>query len=68
MNNDDDDDDEDEESETREATAKLGGKKIDCEVTEWKRTACNVTCGEGYRFKSRAIIVSPFTHIILQMT
>lgn len=33
-------------------------EKIDCDVTEWKRTPCNATCGEGYRWKSRAIIVS----------
>lgn len=33
-------------------------EKIDCDVTEWKRTSCNATCGEGYRWKSRAIIVS----------
>lgn len=32
--------------------------KVDCEVTDWKRTPCNSTCGEGYRWKSRAIIVS----------
>lgn len=32
--------------------------KIDCEVSHWKRTACNATCGEGYRWKSRSIIVS----------
>lgn len=33
-------------------------EKIDCEVTEWKRSSCNSTCGDGYRWKSRAIIVS----------
>lgn len=32
--------------------------RIDCEVTHWKRTACNATCGEGYRLKSREISVS----------
>lgn len=32
--------------------------KIDCEVTEWKRTPCNASCGEGFRWKSRAIVVS----------
>jgi Kunitz/Bovine pancreatic trypsin inhibitor domain len=34
------------------------GEKIDCEMTQWKRGICNVTCGDGYRWKSRAIIVS----------
>jgi hypothetical protein len=32
--------------------------KIDCEVSQWKRTVCNASCGEGFRWKSRAIIVS----------
>lgn len=32
--------------------------RIDCEVTHWKRTACNATCGEGFRLKSREISVS----------
>lgn len=36
-------------------------EKIDCDVTEWKRTPCNATCGDGYRWKSRAIIVSFMT-------
>lgn len=33
-------------------------EKIDCEVTAWKRTPCNVTCGEGFRWKFRDIVVS----------
>jgi spondin-1 len=33
-------------------------EKIDCEVTHWKRMVCNATCGEGYRWKTRAIVVS----------
>jgi hypothetical protein len=33
-------------------------EKIDCEVTHWKRAVCNATCGEGFRWKSRAIVVS----------
>jgi hypothetical protein len=57
-------DDEDEEfEETREASLTSNEQKIDCEVTEWKKSPCNVTCGEGYRFKSRAIIVSSFINL-----
>lgn len=55
----DDNDDDDDDSETKPAAATVDEEtKIDCEVTEWKRTPCNVTCGDGYRFKSRAIVVS----------
>lgn len=34
-------------------------ERIDCVVSEWKRSACNVTCGEGFRTKTRTIIVHP---------
>lgn len=33
-------------------------EKIDCEVSHWKREDCNATCGDGYRWKSRVILVS----------
>jgi hypothetical protein len=32
--------------------------KVNCEVTKWKFTPCNATCGEGHRWKYRQIIVS----------
>uniref|UniRef100_A0A336LL51 Spondin-1 n=1 Tax=Culicoides sonorensis TaxID=179676 RepID=A0A336LL51_CULSO len=34
-------------------------EKIDCVVTEWRRSACNATCGEGYRTKTRTILTHP---------
>lgn len=33
-------------------------EKVDCKVTHWKHEACNATCGEGFRWKYRSIIVS----------
>lgn len=33
-------------------------EKIDCEVSHWKREDCNATCGDGYRWKARVILVS----------
>lgn len=56
---DDSDDDDDDDLESAAVATVDESTKIDCEVTEWKRTPCNVTCGDGHRFKSRAIIVSP---------
>ncbi|XP_063703310.1 spondin-1 [Culicoides brevitarsis] len=34
-------------------------EKVDCVVSEWKRSACNVTCGDGFRLKTRTIITQP---------
>ncbi|CRL03842.1 CLUMA_CG016464, isoform A [Clunio marinus] len=34
-------------------------ERVDCEVTNWKRSMCNVTCSDGFRWKSRAIIKYP---------
>lgn len=31
--------------------------KVDCKVTHWKQEPCNATCGEGFRWKYRSIIV-----------
>ncbi|KAG5677163.1 hypothetical protein PVAND_006944 [Polypedilum vanderplanki] len=31
-------------------------EKTNCEVSSWKYTPCNATCGEGYRWKYRQII------------
>lgn len=33
-------------------------EKTNCEISPWKYTPCNATCGEGYRWKYRQIIVS----------
>lgn len=31
-------------------------EKVDCVVSEWTRSPCNVSCGEGYRVKTRTIM------------
>lgn len=33
-------------------------EKIDCEVSQWKNTPCNATCGESYKWKFRDVVVS----------
>ncbi|KFB49774.1 f-spondin [Anopheles sinensis] len=33
--------------------------KQDCKTSHWKRGPCNATCGEGFRVKSRTILVHP---------
>lgn len=33
--------------------------KQDCKTSHWKRGPCNATCGEGFRTKSRTILVHP---------
>lgn len=32
--------------------------QVDCNITHWNRGPCNATCGEGYRVKTRTIIVT----------
>lgn len=34
-------------------------KPVDCKISEWKRQTCNATCGEGYRIKTRQILIQP---------
>lgn len=33
--------------------------KVDCTVSQWKKSSCNTTCGEGTRIKSRTILIHP---------
>lgn len=37
---------------------KVQYERVDCETSHWKHEKCNVTCGEGFRWKFRSIIVS----------
>lgn len=32
-------------------------EKVDCKTTHWKHEPCNATCGEGFSWKYRSIIV-----------
>lgn len=32
-------------------------ERIDCELSLWKYSACNGTCGESYRWKYRDVVV-----------
>lgn len=34
-------------------------EKIDCQVTNWIRGPCNVTCGSGFRIKTRTVVTHP---------
>lgn len=34
-------------------------EKTDCKVTNWVRGPCNVTCGSGFRTKTRSIVTHP---------
>ena len=38
--------------------ANLVQERIDCVMTPWEYTPCNTTCGEGYRWKYRKVVVS----------
>lgn len=33
-------------------------EQIDCEVSQWKSSSCNATCGESYKWKYRDVVVS----------
>lgn len=36
-----------------------GSEIIHCRVSKWHRAPCNVTCGDGYRLKSRRVVTRP---------
>lgn len=35
-------------------------ERVDCKMTPWEYTACNTTCGQGFRWKFRSIAVNIF--------
>eukprot|EP01068_Selenidium_serpulae_P001328 Selendium_serpulae@DN1451_c0_g1_i2.p1 len=41
------------------ARCNLGPCPVDCEVSEWCESACDVSCGEGSMTYSREVVVSP---------
>lgn len=43
----------------QEPNPPTSNEKVNCKVSEWKRQSCNVTCGEGYRIKTRTILTRP---------
>lgn len=44
--------------ESLDLVSKYKSEKIDCELSPWKYTACNASCGESFRWKYRDVIVS----------
>jgi hypothetical protein len=45
------------EPQSLDLVSKQRRERIDCELTQWKYTACNASCGEGSRWKTRDVVV-----------